>query len=232
MKRFLPITFLMLFAILTRGQISIGIDPASFVLTGNPTDKDVKIHVEVTNNSPFEVGILWNRVVNPDPNTVNWITWICDKNLCYLPIANACAPNKPNVLSPGEKMDFQIHVNPLGHDVNATYNIDLVDYSDTNVILGHIQGEIIINNTVSTNNVSSSANLTVFPNPTTDNFRVSDIPGLRNIELFNIVGNKVRSFEAVPQKQYYVGDLTDGIYLVRLESAGGKVIKTIRLSKR
>ncbi|HZV68774.1 MAG TPA: T9SS type A sorting domain-containing protein [Saprospiraceae bacterium] len=232
MKRFLPFTFLMLLALLTKSQISIGVEPATFVLSGNPSDKDVKFHVDVTNNSPFEVGILWTRVVNPDPNTVNWITWICDKNLCYLPIANASAPNKPNLLAPGEKMDFQIHVNPLGNEVNATYNIELVDYSDPNVILGKIQGEIKIDNTVSTSNTTPAANLTIFPNPTTDFFRVSEIPGLKNIELFNIVGNKVRSFEAVPQKQYYVGDLTDGIYLVRLESSNGKVIKTIRLSKR
>ncbi len=219
-------------ALTSRGQISIDIDPATFVLSGNPAEKDAKIHIEVTNQSPFDVSILWSRVINPDPEASNWITWICDKNLCYLPTADASASTKPNVLAPGEMMDFQIHVNPLGHEVNATYNIIFTDYGDPDVILGHVEGEIIINNIVSTENYSPTPNLTVFPNPAIDYFRVSEIPGLKNIILFNIVGNKVRSFDAVPHKQYYVGDLIDGIYLVRLESASGKVIKTIRLSKR
>src|SRR5688500_20364330 len=74
--------------------------------------------------------------------------------------------------------------------------------------------------------------LTVFPNPTSDYFQVSETPGLKGIEVFNIVGNKIRSFDFAVNRQYYVGDLSDGIYLVRLVSGSKKVLKTIRLSKR
>ena len=211
-------------------QISISIDPGTYVLTGNPSNPDVNIHLSVVNNSPFEVGLLWSRTVESAPP--GWLTWICDKNLCYLPTANASAPNKPNLLAPGEHMDFQIHVNPLSLEGSTPYDITLYDYTEPTVPLAHIEGEVIISNSVSVEENSASAKLTVFPNPTSDFFQVSDIAGLKSIDIYNIVGSKVRSYDAAPQKQYYVGDMNDGIYLIRLVSSSKKVLKTIRLSKR
>lgn len=229
MKRLLLCFFLIQsFAYTSWGQLTI--HPTSFVLTGNPSENDVNMHIEVTNNQSFDAYVLWSRVVESPP--AGWLTWICDKNLCYLPTANACAPNKPNILAPGEKMDLQIHVNPAAVEGSTSYDITFTDYEDPTIILGSVSGEVVISNTTSTKNNPSQSNLTVYPNPTSDYFQVSDTPGLRYIELFNIVGNKVRSFDALPQKQYNVADLTDGIYLVRLLTSTGKVIKTIRLSKR
>jgi len=231
MKRLLLCFFLLQsLAGTTWGQISISVNPSPFVLTGHPSNNDVSIHIEVTNHSSFDAYILWSRTVESAPQ--GWLTWICDKNLCYLPTANACSPTKPNILAPGEKMDFQIHVNPGAVEGSTPYDITFVDYEDPSIILGHVDGEVVISNTVSTKNNGAQSNLTVYPNPTTDYFQVSETPGLKYIELFNIVGNKVRSYDALPQKQYAVGDLTDGIYLVRLVTSTGKIIKTIRLSKR
>ena len=95
-----------------------------------------------------------------------------------------------------------------------------------------MHGEVCILNSVATNDNNSSSKLSVYPNPTTDYFQVSELPGLKSIELFNIVGKKIRTFDAAPEKQYYVGDMVDGIYLVRMLSSTKKVLKTIRLSKR
>ena len=231
MKRLLLCFFLIQFlAGQSWSQISISVNPSTFVLTGNPSNNDVNLHIEVTNHSSFDAYILWSRTVESAPP--GWLTWICDKNLCYLPTANACSPSKPNILAPGEKMDLQIHVNPGAVEGSTPYDITFMDYEDPTIILGQVDGEVVISNTVSTKNNGTQSNLTVYPNPTTDYFQVSETPGLKYIELFNIVGNKVRSYDALPQKQYAVGDLTDGIYLVRLVTSTGKIIKTIRLSKR
>jgi type IX secretion system substrate protein len=231
MKRLLLCFFLIqVFAIGLSAQASLSITPGTFSLTGHPSNNDVNIHIEVKNNSNFDAFVLWSREVESPPQ--GWLTWICDKNLCYLPIADACSPAKPNILAPGEKMDFQIHVNPGSIEGCTPYDITFTDYEDPTIILGHATGEVCISSTVSTKNNPSQSNLSVFPNPTSDYFQVSETPGLKYIELFNIVGNKVRSYDALPQKQYAVNDLTDGIYLVRLMTSTGKIIKTIRLSKR
>jgi len=230
MNRLVHLIVFILISVPLLAQISIKVEPTNFYLTGNPSESDVNYHVQVTNQSAFEIGVDWDRTVNNPP--VGWSTWICDKNLCYVPFANANAPDKPNILNPGEHMDFQIHLNPYAIEGCTTYDINFRDHSDTSNILGQVHGEICITSAVGTNDNNSSTKSTVFPNPTTDYFQVGDLAGLRSIELFNIVGKKIRSFDAAPEKQYYVGDLVDGIYLVRMLSSTKKVLKTIRLSKR
>lgn len=221
------IALLLLLPLTGNGQVTITVDPSSFVLSGNPSQTDVYFHIMVTNTSSSTANIFWSKRMmnNPTP----WFSWICDKNLCYTPETNTCPPNKPNVIGPGESFDLQVHMNPASMEGEGDYELNLLDDQGNNLIF--IGGDILINNSTAVKE-SKDSKLTVFPNPTTEFFKVSEISGLKTIELFNIVGNKVRSFEAVPQKQYYVGDLTDGIYLVRLLSSTGKVIKTIRLSKR
>ncbi|MBK9984880.1 MAG: T9SS type A sorting domain-containing protein [Saprospiraceae bacterium] len=221
------LTLVLSIPLASRGQVTVSVDPPTFVLTGNPTQTDVSYHVQVTNTSAGSASIFWSKRMSNNP--VPWTSWICDKNLCYLPEVNSCPPLKPNLLGPGESFELQIHMNPLQVEGSADYQVTLLD--DLGNSLYVINGQFLISNSTAVKETNETK-LSVFPNPATDFFKVSDIPGLNSIELFNIVGNKVRSFEAGPQKQYYVGDLTDGIYLVRLESAGGKVIKTIRLSKR
>lgn len=229
MKRLIHLIICILFTIPLLGQITISVEP-SYLLTGKPSDIDVTYYLKVTNSSPVDIGVLWARDVESAPS--QWITWICDKNLCYTPSSDASNPNKPNILAPGEQFDLQIHVNPVLTEGISPYDITFYDYSDPEVVLAHVEGTVIIGNSVSTNENSNSKGLSVFPNPTTDFFQVNGTPGLKSIELFNIIGNKVRSFTATPQKQYYVGDLNDGIYLVRMISASNEVLKTIRLSKR
>ncbi len=210
------------------GQISINVTPGTFSLNGHPSNPDVNIHIDVVNNSPVEVSLLWTRIVTSAP--AEWLTWICDANLCYLPTANACSPSKPNVLSPGEHMDFSIHVNPNDTEGSTGYDISFLDYGDPNIVLAQVQGEVVISNTVSTHDQNTDSKLTIFPNPTSDYFQVSETANLGNIELYNIVGSKVKSFVSAPRKQYFIGDLNSGIYLVRLVSTTNKVLKTIRLN--
>ena len=216
-----------LFSLAGIGQVTVTVDPSSFVLTGNPLDHDIAYHIEVTNTSSSTASIYWSKSMTNHPST--WTSWICDKALCYPPETNANPASKPNVLAPGESFDLQVHMNPDSIEGTADYVVNIID--NLGNILTSISGEFIINTTTGIKE-NSLSKLTVYPNPATEYFKVSEIPNLKNIELFNIIGNKVRSFDAIPQKQYYVGDLTDGIYLVRLLSTSGKIIKTIRLSKR
>ncbi len=228
MRRIIPFLFAALFLpVLVRAQISISVDPSSFVLTGNPAQTDISSHITVTNTSSESINLFWSFRMTNNPPT--WLTWVCDKNLCYTPATTSCPANKPNVLPVGESFDLQVHMSPQLVDGNGDYEIKVLD--DQGNVLEVITGQFVISPTTAVRE-NSTAKLSVFPNPTSDYFQISETPGLKYIELFNIVGNKVRSFDALPNKQYAVGDLTDGIYLVRMMTSTGKIIKTIRLSKR
>lgn len=228
MKRIVPFLFvLLLFPVLMKGQITISVDPATFVLTGNPTQTDIAYHIDVTNTSAQTINLFWSKRMENNPPI--WQSWVCDKNLCYSPNINSCPPSNANVIEPGGVMDISVHVFPDNTEGSGDYNLNIIDENGN--VLAAISGQILVSSATAVKDLAASK-LTVFPNPTQDFFQVSDTPGLRYIELFNIVGSKMKSFDAIPQRQYYVGDLTDGIYLVRLVTSNGKIIKTIRLSKR
>ena len=57
-------------------------------------------------------------------------------------------------------MDFQIHVNPGAVEGSTPYDITFMDYEDPSIILGHVDGEVLISNSVSTKNNGAQSNLT------------------------------------------------------------------------
>ena len=58
----------------------------------------------------------------------------------------------------------------------------------------------------------------------------SDATG--QIIVFNLLGKKIKVFEASKGEQYYVGDLTKGVYLVQLLGRNKQVLKTQKIEKR
>ena len=75
--------------------------------------------------------------------------------------------------------------------------------------------------------------LSVFPNPTTENIAVQDnADAVGQILVFNLLGKKIKMFEASKGESYYVGDLTKGVYLVQLVGRNKQTIKTQKIEKR
>lgn len=228
MKRLVPILLILCcLPIFGWSQISISVDPVNFVVTGNPSQTDITYHVHIENTGTETINLFWSKRLVSGPT--EWWTWICDQTTCYLPETNSCPPQNPNVLAPGGSFDFQMHMNPRNVEGTGLYQAHILD-GDGN-ILETINATVEISQTSSTTNADGSK-LSVYPNPTADFFQISGITGLRYVEVYNIVGNKIKSFDAAPQKQYYVGDLNEGIYLVRMSNASKKVLKTVRLSIR
>lgn len=217
---------ILFFPLIIKGQVIV-VEPLTFTLHGNPSQYDLKKKIHVTNISNETLNLYWSKRTRNEPSP--WADYICDKTTCWDSSFLSNPANKPNVMPAGDTFNIEVHLLPFQREGTGDYELNLMD-EDGN-ILATITGLFIIDQTTAVKDVSTSR-LTVFPNPTTDFFEVSEAPGLRYVEIFNIVGNKVRSFDAVPQKQYYVGDLSDGIYLVRLTTASKKVLKTVRLSKR
>lgn len=80
---------------------------------------------------------------------------------------------------------------------------------------------------------ASRPELSVFPNPTTDNIFVQDnADAVGQVIVFNLLGKKVKSFEASKGEHYYVGDLAKGVYLVQLVGRNKQVVKTQKIEKR
>jgi hypothetical protein len=194
---------------------------------GTANQTDIEYHIRISNTGSSTINLYWARRVSGAP--AEWWTWVCDANLCYTPEVNSCPASKPNVITAGDTVDFSLHMNPRGVDGDGEFDLHLTDVDGN--ILETIDGNILIG-TTSTSQTSNDPKISLFPNPTSDYFQISSLSGVRYVEVFNVVGNKVKSFDAAPQKQYFVGDLNEGMYLVRLSNASKKILKTVRMSVR
>jgi hypothetical protein len=79
---------------------------------------------------------------------------------------------------------------------------------------------------------SEKVDIKVYPNPVVDNLRVSDNNDIDQVQIFNLVGKTVKSYDYLKGRNYYVGDLPKGIYLVQFSDRKSKTIVTKRISKR
>jgi hypothetical protein len=80
---------------------------------------------------------------------------------------------------------------------------------------------------------SSRPELAVYPNPTTEFVSVQDqADAVGQLNVFNILGKKVKAFEASKGEQYFVGDLPKGVYLIQLVGKNKQVIKSQKIEKR
>jgi hypothetical protein len=77
------------------------------------------------------------------------------------------------------------------------------------------------------------ADLSVFPNPTTEYISVNDLRDqVGHIVVYNLVGKKVKDVEYNRNDQVYVADLPKGMYLVQVQDRLHKVLATQKVDKR
>jgi hypothetical protein len=73
--------------------------------------------------------------------------------------------------------------------------------------------------------------LRIYPNPTMEYISVTDNSSVAYLYVYNIIGRRVKAFPVFSGVQYSLRDLPDGMYLVSMADAEGKVLKTVRTSK-
>ncbi|MBP6827912.1 MAG: T9SS type A sorting domain-containing protein [Saprospiraceae bacterium] len=80
---------------------------------------------------------------------------------------------------------------------------------------------------------NARADLSVYPNPATDFISVQDNhDAVGQIIIFSIVGRRVKEFEYVKGDQYYISDLSKGMYLVQLLDKNKRILTTQKMEKR
>ena len=88
------------------------------------------------------------------------------------------------------------------------------------------------------NDISTFNKVALVPNPTTGNVTISadDVNGAVSIQVVNLLGEVVRTFNedsnGTFSKSYNLSDLSNGIYIVKIENAGNMVTKRLSISKQ
>lgn len=74
--------------------------------------------------------------------------------------------------------------------------------------------------------------ISIFPNPATEYISIANDSNVKQIIIFNVVGRKMKTFDAISGQKYNVSELPNGMYLIQLRDHNMKVLTTQRISKR
>ena len=229
----MKILLLGLFSIisLSAGAGQLAFEPASIDIFGNPTEELITVTSDLSNAGDEDVTFFWKLAKNED-FPVMWETQICDFNLCYPENIDESNPDLPNVIKAGETRNIKVYLLP--HGMEGESSLELTLYADkefTEKIISLPTNSVMVSNSTSVND-NKDENLILYPNPTSDYFKVRDDQNIKNIAVYNIVGKELVRFRHTPGQSHNVENLRKGIYLVRFFDGKGEVVKALRLSKQ
>lgn len=243
MKQILPLMIFLSAAFISQAQdVLFSTDTESLssgdtvCTTGAAGDRAVIAYTHAINNTSKEMNLRW-EITNFDDQSPGWESAICDNNLCYPPSAltnviNGGVPDEPVVLAPNDSTVLQMYIYPQNEKGTGHTQVCISTKEDTDTVLGCLTYKFIIGDATSSVESTPRKTLEVFPNPTTEYFGLTNNGKIKEIQVFNMLGRKQRTFDAGFGKKYFIGDLPAGMYLVALVDKNGKVTKTTRLIKR
>ena len=193
----------------------------------------VQVDMDISNPTADEVRLMWriDRIDVPD----EWELQLCDAITCYAYGVERCPDGETriNVFSPSQAFTYMFKVKP--NSINGIGDFDLVlfDPEDETNVISTIPIVVTISNcTSSTDGIEDASDIGIYPNPTTESFKLTEQTNVDRISVYNIVGKEVVSFSATANGSYDVSNLENGMFLVRLFDQRGETVKVLRLSKR
>lgn len=202
--------------------------PDTFYKSGLPSDLDIEYIVQFVNTSDQDIDLLWGKRLNSAPGI--WWSWVCDTNRCYVNETLSCPENVPNRISPGDTIKMSMHIKPWNVEGTGTFILNLFDAAGNDY--GEVIGYYTVSLTSAVDPVDNKASMVIVPNPTQDYFYINELPEGSRIQVINVAGTVLRTFDATNSKSFYIGDLHRGLLLVRISDASGRFMQTIRLNKQ
>jgi hypothetical protein len=197
-------------------------------------------HISVTNNTNEVINLKWVREV-VDCQT-EWKTQICDNIQCYSNIVSSNIDptiqlDIPYTLNPGETdPDFYVKFSPTGVAGCCTVKVNFSKVENPDSILATATFKMSINQpncfALSTEEADAVAAIQAYPNPSLGTFALTENPLVRQVRVFNVLGEQVASFQHSNGHTHDISALPDGLYVLGLLNAQGELLKSVRLTRQ
>ena len=200
---------------------------------------DIEIKFSVTNTTDDMIAVKWLREVEGDCDGME--TAICDNNQCYFTTisSNIMLPNldAPMFLEANETFEsMALHIYPRTNagccDVNIHFS--LVDDPDnilaTAAFTTSVNADENCQEIVSTQDAAELASIKLFPNPTSDFFKLTTTDLVSTISLRNTLGQEVKNYYFDMDGQYDVSNMPSGFYFIQMLDEKGATLKLLPLT--
>ncbi len=237
MKKYLYTFAFLLVGITVQAQtdsLVVGENPAyGYAVLDDPTTSpgDISVHVDLIAGGTDSRVYVWERTIISLP--VGWRSAVCDLNICHLPTVGSEEFNQMG----GDTSDIILHVYPggtPGNTANASpgtaeihvrvFERDNPD-NEENIIYF-----VTLDATTGTTQLEAQR-LKVYPNPTSDVFRITENTLVKRVRVLNIIGKPALDRNIQNGEQLSIAHLRAGMYLVQMFDDKNEVVKTVRLLK-
>jgi len=224
------VSFLLWFWVLNNiSAQDLTLEPGSFSFEFGENEGSKQIGYILTNTTADVLEWTWT-VEKSEDFPEGWDIQVCDQIACWAPNAFSM-PNTAsgaNTLAAGSSTaPLDNYIKILSNGIAGTGEVKFTIYNNFD-----FDTELISSSISTSTNEINTQNISIYPNPTQDYFQVSADNKISQIEVYNIVGKKIRSFGHNQNTTYDISDLRNGLYVVRLLGTDGKQVKSMRLSKR
>lgn len=228
MKKFLHfILFLTLAFNMTAQDFTL--EPGEFYWEFGTDSEVKKIGYLLTNTTEDTKEWTWT-IEKGEDFPEDWTIEVCDQISCWAPNTFAM-PNDglgANILTAGAAtVPFNNYIRVTNNGVEGTGSLKFCvfenfDFSD----------EVLCSDFSTSTGDLNINTISIYPNPTLDYFHISANSQISKIDVYNIVGKRVKSFNHNANATYDVTDIRNGLYVVRLLDKNGRQVKSMRLSKK
>lgn len=201
--------------------------PDPIEVAANKSTENIQVDFELKNEGADTVFLAWTLKVLEQPS--DWQYYVCDTENCYNLNQDVSSTSRPNIIPPGESIIVMFHALPAEIAGDGSYAINFFDLEFPDSL--KVEVPISVNTLTSSTSNTATKGLSIFPNPTTDYFKVNTGTLVSSIDVVSVVGKKMRSFMAQQGSYYDVADLNPGIYYVRLLDSKGESVKVMKLKK-
>lgn len=231
--------FLLVFGFTAQAQVlEVSPNPAAAESHVNLTDfvnYGIKLNSTLSNVSGADASLVWKLRQVSGPSS--WTYAVCDANGCF-PYGSATnADMNGNIIAldliTGATSNIDVQVRHGGSPGTGRVEIDFAYAHSPNEVIYTAGYDITMSSPVTTaDSAVRTTTFKIFPNPANDYFKVITQANIAKVELYNVVGRKVLSYDSNIYHRYNIAHLADGIYLVRLVDNKNLVIRTMRIVKR
>ena len=224
MKNFLLLAFICLSYTISAQDVVVSPNPVHDWETVD--DMEIIGDAVIKNESNVEKTYTWERTVICESGNIQ--TWFCDPNLCYLPSVST----QQFTLAPGAEGPFQLHANFSTTD-NRALTVEIKVYENGNEA-NVVNAMYELNDCAAITSIEDVelSEIKLFPNPTIDNFSLTNIGNIQNLIIHNIIGTPLKQYLAEENASYSISDLPAGIYMVQLMDVNGNNVGTKRVFKQ
>jgi hypothetical protein len=187
---------------------------------------EVRAKALFKNTSMTTKKFVWKRTIVSMTN--GWQSLVCDAQGCWNSNVND-APEQITV-APNSTSNIDAYIRPNRIAGSATIEIKVYEFGNE---ANAITGRYLFSTATSTKDVRNNTGIKIYPNPATDYFSIQDdYDVVDRVVVYNMIGRAVKNYTNTnTNNKFTLGDLPEGLYIIRLLNARGATVKTLRLNK-